>query len=181
LPTPHYSQIYLNQTNQEARSKVRPNQISWFHSHRSRVALRYPRGFAVHLGNPLSSIPAFLILQLGRRIGILVSRLEFYYGAGVTATLTVGIGTGVTDGALFGATGATVATGGAETAGTLFMIGAAVGTGTLGKVSLSGRLPVRTPGVGLVVGAVVVPVWPVVLVCAETSDSAIMHDATITK
>jgi hypothetical protein len=110
----------------------------------------------------------------------LVSRLEFSYGAGLAAALTVGAGTGVTDGAEFGAIGATVGTGVTETAGTLFIIGGEVGTGTAGKVSLSGRLPVRTPGVGLVVGPVV-PVWPLVLVCAEANDSVITDDATIAK
>jgi hypothetical protein len=90
------------------------------------------------------------------------------YGAGVPATLTAGVGTGVTVGAEFGATGATVGTGGAEMAGTLFMIGAGVETGALGNLSLSGTLPGCTPGVGLAV-------------CAETNDSVIRQDATIVK
>jgi hypothetical protein len=100
------------------------------------------------------------------------------YGAGFAA-LTVGAGTGVTDGAEFGAIGATAGTGVAETAGTLFIIGAELGTGTTGKVSLSGRL--RPTGVGLVVGTVVFAVWPIGLVCAEADDSVITHDTTIAK
>jgi hypothetical protein len=112
-------------------------------------------------------------------VHFLVSRLESY-GAGFAA-LTVGAGTGVTDGAEFGAIGATAGTGVAETAGTLFIIGAELGTGTTGKVSLSGRLRVAPMGVGLVVGTVVFAVWPVGLVCAEADDSVIKHDTTIAK
>jgi hypothetical protein len=127
----------------------------------------------VILQNPSSNSPSN-IFRLSSRVQRLRSTAieirKSYYGAGLAAALTVGVGTGVT-----------VGTGVAETAGTLFIIGAGVDTGTLGNVSLSGRLPVRTPGVGLVVGTVVVPVWPVVLVCAETNDSVITHDATIAK
>jgi hypothetical protein len=103
------------------------------------------------------------------------------YGAGLAVARTIGVGTGVTAGAEFGAIGATVETGAAEAAGAVLIIGAAVGTGTAGRVWLRGRLLVRAPAVGLVVGLVVVPVGRIVLVCAEANDSVITHDATIAR
>jgi hypothetical protein len=94
-------------------------------------------------------------------------------GTGVVVALTAGVGTGVPNGTALGTKGVRAGTGVAETAGALFRIGAAVGAGTLGMVWLSGTLLGCTLIAGLAAGTVVVRLWPVVLVCAETNDSVI--------
>jgi hypothetical protein len=110
---------------------------------------------------------------------------------GLGEGLIVPVGTGVIDARASGPTGGRLATGVGETACVLFRIGTSVAEGLVAGTIRSELMFGCTLAPGLVAGAVVVPVWPVVgavcpvpvagAVCAEANDSAIRQIAAIPK